>query len=76
MKLFDVYPLFNVNIVKGKGCKVWSDKGQESGATPDVIVQQEHLVRRSLENQKNELSQSKRCAKAQRQRPKNSKPTP
>lgn len=29
MKLFDVYPLFNVNIVKGKGCKVWSDNGQE-----------------------------------------------
>ena len=22
MKLFDVYPLFDVNIVKGKGCKV------------------------------------------------------
>ncbi len=29
MKLFDVYPLFNVNIVKGEGCKVWDDKGQE-----------------------------------------------
>jgi len=29
MKLFDVYPLFNVNIVKGKGCKVWDDRGQE-----------------------------------------------
>ena len=29
MKLFDVYPLFEVNIVKGKGCKVWDDKGQE-----------------------------------------------
>ena len=29
MKLFDVYPLFDVNIVKGKGCKVWDDKGQE-----------------------------------------------
>ena len=23
MKLFDVYPLFDVNIVKGQGCKVW-----------------------------------------------------
>ena len=22
MKLFDVYPLFDVNIVKGNGCKV------------------------------------------------------
>lgn len=29
MKLFDVYPLFDVNIVEGKGCKVWDDKGQE-----------------------------------------------
>lgn len=29
MKLFDVYPLFDVNIVKGKGCRVWDDHGQE-----------------------------------------------
>jgi len=29
MKLFDVYPLFDVNIVKGQGCRVWDDKGQE-----------------------------------------------
>ena len=29
MKLFDVYPLFDVNIVKGKGCKVWDEMGQE-----------------------------------------------
>lgn len=29
MKLYDVYPLFNVNIVKGKGCNVWDDKGQK-----------------------------------------------
>ncbi len=29
MKLFDVYPLFDVNIVKGKGCRVWDDQGQE-----------------------------------------------
>lgn len=29
MKLFDVYPLFDINIVKGKGCQVWDDKGQE-----------------------------------------------
>ena len=28
MKLFDVYPLFDVNIVKGQGCRVWDDKGQ------------------------------------------------
>lgn len=29
MKLFDVYPLYDINIVKGCGCKVWDDKGQE-----------------------------------------------
>lgn len=27
--LFDVYPLFDINIVKGEGCRVWDDKGQE-----------------------------------------------
>lgn len=29
MNLFDVYPLFDINIVKGRGCFVWDDKGQE-----------------------------------------------
>ena len=29
MKLFDVYPLFDVNIVRGQGCRVWDDNGQE-----------------------------------------------
>jgi len=29
MKLYPVYPLFDVNIVKGKGCKVYDDKGTE-----------------------------------------------
>ena len=29
MKLFDVYPLFPVNIVRGRGCRVWDDKGTE-----------------------------------------------
>ena len=29
MNLFDVYPLFDVTIAKGKGCRVWDDKGQE-----------------------------------------------
>ena len=29
MKLYDVYPLFDINIVKGKGCHVWDDKGLE-----------------------------------------------
>ena len=29
MKLFDVYPLFDIAIERGKGCKVWDEKGQE-----------------------------------------------
>lgn len=29
MKLYDVYPLFDVNIVKGEGCRVWDEKGTE-----------------------------------------------
>lgn len=29
MELFDVYPLFDIAIDKGKGCRVWDDKGQE-----------------------------------------------
>ena len=29
MQLFDVYPLFDINIVKGKGCHVWDEQGQE-----------------------------------------------
>lgn len=29
MQLFDVFPLFDIAIEKGKGCKVWDDKGQE-----------------------------------------------
>ena len=29
MKLYDVYPLFDVNIIKGDGCRVWDDKGTE-----------------------------------------------
>lgn len=29
MNLFDVYPLFDIAIDKGLGCKVWDDKGQE-----------------------------------------------
>ncbi|MCR4773854.1 MAG: aminotransferase class III-fold pyridoxal phosphate-dependent enzyme [Prevotella sp.] len=29
MKPFDVYPLYDINIVKGKGCHVWDEKGQE-----------------------------------------------
>lgn len=29
MKLFDVYPLFNIEIVKGNGCHVWDKEGNE-----------------------------------------------
>lgn len=29
MELFEVYSLFPVNIVRGQGCRVWDDKGQE-----------------------------------------------
>lgn len=29
MNLFDVYPLYDVNIVRGKGCHVWDDEDQE-----------------------------------------------
>lgn len=29
MKLFDVYPLFDINIVKGEGCYVYDDKGNK-----------------------------------------------
>ena len=29
MKLYDVYPLFDINIVKGEGCCVWDEKGNE-----------------------------------------------
>ncbi len=29
MTLFDVYPLFDIAIDHGKGCKVWDDKGEE-----------------------------------------------
>lgn len=29
MKLYDVYPLFDIAIEKGKGCKVWDSEGQE-----------------------------------------------
>ncbi|MBR4527160.1 MAG: aminotransferase class III-fold pyridoxal phosphate-dependent enzyme, partial [Bacteroidaceae bacterium] len=29
MELFNVYPLFPINIVQGKGCKVWDAEGTE-----------------------------------------------
>lgn len=29
MKPFDVFPLFDINIIKGKGCYVYDDKGNE-----------------------------------------------
>ena len=29
MELFDVYPLMDVTIARGKGCRVWDSEGQE-----------------------------------------------
>ena len=29
MKLFDVYPLFNIAITRGEGCRVWDEEGRE-----------------------------------------------
>lgn len=29
MKLFDVYPLFDIEIIKGKGCHVWDTEGNK-----------------------------------------------
>ena len=29
MKQYDVYPLYDINVVRGKGCKVWDENGQE-----------------------------------------------
>lgn len=29
MQLYPVYPIFDINIVKGKGCHVWDSEGQE-----------------------------------------------
>lgn len=29
MKLYDVYPLYDINVVRGKECKVWDENGQE-----------------------------------------------
>jgi acetylornithine aminotransferase len=29
MNLFNVYPLFDISIVRGKGCRVWDNKGTE-----------------------------------------------
>ena len=31
MNLFDVYPLFDINIVRGKGCHVWDDVWDDQG---------------------------------------------
>ena len=37
MNLFDVYPLFDINIVKGKGCHVWTIKVRNtSTSTADM----------------------------------------
>ena len=48
MKLFDVYPLFDVNIVKGKGCKVWDENGQERECLETCLVHQRTYPRALL----------------------------
>ena len=44
MKLFDVYPLFDVNIVKGKGCKVWDENGQDENGQEYLDLYGGHAV--------------------------------
>ncbi len=36
MKLFDVYPLFPIDIVEGKGCKVYDSEGTEYTFSKDT----------------------------------------
>ncbi len=44
MKLFDVYPLFDVNIVKGQGCHVWDDKGQDHPHYVEKVTEQLYKI--------------------------------
>lgn len=61
MKLFDVYPLFNINLVRGKGCYVYDDKGTEyldfygGHAVISIGHAHEHYVQK-LEEQLHQLS--------------------
>ncbi|MFT4733146.1 MAG: hypothetical protein ACI9DJ_000104 [Algoriphagus sp.] len=29
MSTFNVYPVYNIKLVKSEGCKIWDDKGVE-----------------------------------------------
>lgn len=37
MKLFDVYPLYDINIVKGQGCKVWDENGTDIWTSTEAM---------------------------------------
>ena len=37
MNLFDVYPLYNINIVKGDGCKVWDKNGRNIWTSTEAM---------------------------------------
>ena len=37
MNLFDVYPLFDINIVKGKGCHVWDETEQNISTSTEAM---------------------------------------
>src|SRR6187551_2147023 len=61
MKLFDVYPINNINIVKAQGSTVWDDNGQEyldlygGHAVISIGHTHPHYVKR-LEDQLHEIS--------------------
>lgn len=61
MKLFNVYPLFNVNLVRGKECYVYDDKGTQyldfygGHAVISIGHAHPHYIQR-LENQLHQLS--------------------
>jgi acetylornithine/N-succinyldiaminopimelate aminotransferase len=61
MKLFDVYPINDINIVKAKGCYVWDDKGLQyldmygGHAVISIGHTHPHWVRR-IEEQLNQIA--------------------
>ena len=61
MKLFDVYPLFNISLIKGEGCYVYDDKGIKyldfygGHAVISIGHTHKHYVKR-LEEQLHQLS--------------------
>lgn len=45
MNLFDVYTVFPINIIKGKGCYVYDDGGDYFGLSLDTIVDTPNKIR-------------------------------